>query len=238
MQRVGTFADDLDVIDMRPVTNKQLKRGIDLIFAACRSFVTFHEHDPRPALDDDQRAHEARRGFVRSCENEMERPFDRGVGGDPDHRAVPHQRGIERDGDIARWGEFPEMRGQHRRGARKRVGQRSYLEAGLQSREVRQFRHERAGDENQPTGSEIAEERARGFGEAFAAVSGGLASGFASRMSARRSVYFQSSTRPFGRPSRANTRKPPRVVRRSSPRRANAAAPVQKHAPGRFRRRT
>ncbi len=38
----------------------------------------------------------------------------------------------------------------------------------------------------------------------LAAASGGAASGFASRISARRSVYFQSSTRRCGRPSLAN----------------------------------
>ena len=42
---------------------------------------------------------------------------------------------------------------------------------------------------------------------ALAAASGGLASGFASRMSARRSVYFQSSMRRWGKPSFANTSK-------------------------------
>ena len=42
---------------------------------------------------------------------------------------------------------------------------------------------------------------------ALAAASGGAASGFASRISARRSVYFHSSTRRCGRPSLANTPK-------------------------------
>ena len=67
----------------------------------------------------------------------MQRPFDRRVGADPDHRTVTHQRGIERDGDIACGGKFPEMRGKQRRGIGKSVGKRTYLKAGLQSRDVR-----------------------------------------------------------------------------------------------------
>ena len=44
MQRVGAFADDLDVIDMGLVADEQFERGIDLIVAAGRAL-----HDSRSA---------------------------------------------------------------------------------------------------------------------------------------------------------------------------------------------
>ena len=52
-------------------------------------------------LDDDQRAHKARGGLFRGDKDQMQRPLDGRAGTDADDRAVAHQRGVERDGDIA-----------------------------------------------------------------------------------------------------------------------------------------
>ena len=61
VQRVRAFADDLDVIDMRPVADKQFQRRVDLIVAAGGTFMALDQHGPRARLDDDQRTHKARR---------------------------------------------------------------------------------------------------------------------------------------------------------------------------------
>ena len=65
MQRVGAFADDLDVIDMGLVADEHLERRIDLIVAAGRTFVAFDQHHAGASADHHQRAHEARGGLFR-----------------------------------------------------------------------------------------------------------------------------------------------------------------------------
>ena len=42
------------------------------------------------------------RRLSRSDEDEMQRPLDGGAGGDADHCAIAHQRGVERDRDVVR----------------------------------------------------------------------------------------------------------------------------------------
>ncbi len=52
----------------------------------------------RALADADQRAREQRDRLVRrGDEDEMQRPRDRGTVGNPDHRAVAHHRGVERE---------------------------------------------------------------------------------------------------------------------------------------------
>ena len=84
---------------------------------------------------------------------------------DADHGAVAHQRGVERDGDVACRRQLAEMRVEHRIAAGKRVGERTDRQ-GPRSRsgEIGQFRHERAVDEDEPARLDIAEQLAGRLG--------------------------------------------------------------------------
>src|SRR5690242_4914560 len=54
MQRRVTLPDHFDVVDVSVVTGKKFKRGVDLIVASCRSFVTLNQHDAGAVIDDRQ----------------------------------------------------------------------------------------------------------------------------------------------------------------------------------------
>ena len=88
---------------MRVVADDELERGVDLIVAAVRAFVALDDHGARALLDHDERAGEQRGRLVAGRgEHQMDRPLDRGAGRDVDHDAVAHERGVERDRDVAR----------------------------------------------------------------------------------------------------------------------------------------
>ena len=91
MQRVGSFGDDLDVIDMSLIADENLKRRVDLIIAASGTFMTFDQHGAGALLYHHQRAHEGRGRLCRSDEEQINRPLDGRAGGDADHGAVAHQ---------------------------------------------------------------------------------------------------------------------------------------------------
>ena len=183
-----------------------------------------------PVSDDDQRARKARRRLLRSDEDEMQRPLDGRAGGDPDHGAVAHQRGIERNRDVACRRKLAEMRGDQLRVA---VGERSRKRADRKAL-VRRHRDRtipaRTRRRRKPAAAPRPRQAARPafLARALAAASGGPASGLASRISARRSVYFQSSTRRCGRPS---ARK--HVEGRRALRSAIASPPGSRLAPAR-----
>ena len=161
VQRLHAFADDLDVIDMRLVADEQFERGVDLIVASGRAFMALDQHGAGALLHDHERAHEARRRRFRGDEDQMQRPFDGRAGADADDGAVAHQRGIERDGDIACRRELAEFFRERRIVVGKRRGERTDRQPGFQRRGVGQFRHERAVDEDQPAAFDVAEQLSR-----------------------------------------------------------------------------
>ena len=125
VQRVGTFGDDLDVIDMGLVADKDLERGIDLVIAAGGAFMALDQHNAGALLYHHQRAHEGRGRLCRGDEEEMNRPLDGRAGGNADHRAIAHQRGIERDRGVACRRKLAEMASQRRIAIGQRVGERA-----------------------------------------------------------------------------------------------------------------
>ena len=119
---------------------------------------------------------------------------------------------------------LPRCAATHRIAGGQRLRQRADRQARLQLGEVGQFRHERAVDEHDAARIDIAEQLRRpSCARALAAASGGPASGLASRISARRSVYFHSSTRRCGRPCAVEAANAAVAQRRD--RRRPAAAP-------------
>ena len=94
----------------------------------------------------------------------MQRPLDGRAGADADHRAVAHQRGIERDGDIACRRQLAELRRERRIAIGERGGERTDRKPALQRGDVGQFRNERAVDEDEPAAFDIAEQFARRLG--------------------------------------------------------------------------
>ncbi len=160
MQRVSALGDDLDVIDMSAVAGEQFERGIDLIVAAGRAFVTLDQHGASAGLDDEQRAHETRGGLFRRHEDKMQRPRDGRACGNADHRAIAHQCGIERNGNITARRELAEMAHDERIAADERIGKRADAQPVFELCSVGQFRDKGAVDKNQPPRFEIAGQRA------------------------------------------------------------------------------
>ncbi len=160
VQRVGALADDLDVIDMGLVADENLERGIDLIVAAGGTFMTFDQHGAGALLHHHQRAHEGRGRLCRGDEEQMNRPLDGRAGGDADHGAVAHQRGIERDRDVACRRELAEMGSERRIAVGQRVGERADRKPRLQGGNVGQFGDESAVDKHQPARFDVAEQGA------------------------------------------------------------------------------
>ena len=122
MQRVGALTDDFHMIDMGLVADEHFQRRIDLIVAAGGTFMALDHHGARTALDDDERTHEARSRLSGRHEQQMQRPLDGRTRGDADHRAVAHQCGIERNGDVACRRQLAEVLREHGIVARQRVG--------------------------------------------------------------------------------------------------------------------
>ncbi len=56
----------------------------------------------------------------------MQRAFDGGAGGDMDHGAVAHQRGVERDRDIGRGRELAEFLRERWIAGGERIGERHH----------------------------------------------------------------------------------------------------------------
>ena len=164
VQRVGALADDLDVIDMGLVADKDLERGIDLIIAAGRPLVALDQHGAGALFHHHQRAHEGRGRLGRGDEEQMDRPLDGRAGGDADHRAVAHQRGIERDRGIACRRELAEMGSERRIAIGQRVGERADRKPRLQAGNVGQFGHESAIDKHQPARFDVGEQGAGRLG--------------------------------------------------------------------------
>ena len=171
-----------------------LERGVDLIVAAGRAFVALDQHGAGALFDHHQRAHEGRRRLCRGDEEQMDRPLDGRARGDADHGAVAHQRGIERDRDVACRRELAEMsasaRDRHRRARRPANSPTSPGSNAAMS-------------DSSATNAPSTKTRRRvstspisapaDLASALPSASGGAASGLASRISARRSVYFHSS---------------------------------------------
>ena len=92
--------------------------------------------------------------------------------------------------------------GRHLRIAgRQRLRHRADGEARLQAGKIGELGHEGAVDKHDAAAFDRGEHRARVLGARLGGGVGVLASGLASRISARRSVYFHSSTRRCGRPA-------------------------------------
>ena len=58
MQRLGAFADELDMIDMGLVADHKLKRRVDLVVGIRRPLMALNQHGPGALLDHDERARE------------------------------------------------------------------------------------------------------------------------------------------------------------------------------------
>ena len=228
VQRIRAFADDLDVIDMRLVADEQFQRGVDLIVTARRAPVSFSismTRAPRSTTTSERMKLAA--GFLRGDEEQMQRPFDGRAGGDPDDRAVAHQRGVERDGDVG-------LRARVYRGARRAcsvAGERFASETTRRPAPAPQCPTipARRRRRRKPV---AARRYRRASAPAF------LPRALACRIrrarerlciahEARRSVYFQSSTRrSAGLPWRTR-RRPPRAAPQSR-RRRERRAPARK----------
>ena len=105
----------------------------------------------------------------------MQRPLDGRAGAHPDHGAVAHQRGVERDRNVACRRKLAEMRVSSASFPASAAASELTVRPSLQRRSVGQFRHERAVDENQPQRFDIAEQaRRRSCARALACASGGL----------------------------------------------------------------
>ena len=125
--------------------------------------------------------------------------------GNADHRAVAHEGGVERDSRVVGLHDSAEPLGDGLVALGEHVGHGAKSSGRPRASQDRtapaRMRHRRTrGGGIRPSPSE----RPASFARAFAAASGGGASGLASRISARRSVYFHSSTRRCGSPVRAN----------------------------------
>ncbi len=73
--------------------------------------MAFNKHGPGARLYDDQRTNKACRRFFRSNKEQMQWAFDGRAGSDMNDRAIAHQRGIERHGDITGRRKFAQVRG-------------------------------------------------------------------------------------------------------------------------------
>ena len=230
VQRARALARDLDVVDMRLVADLELERGVDLAVAAGRAFVAFDQHRACAAADDHQRAGEDRRRPLAGVEeDEMQRPRQRGARRHLDHGAVAHEGGVERNRDIVGRHDLAELR----RSARCRWTRAPAAIERMVSPGSSSARSDSSGT-NAPSTKTMrrpsigAKAAPASLARALAAASGGAASGFASRISARRSVYFHSSTRRCGRPAVSN--------RRNAASRRSAAPGSSRFAVGEARR--
>ena len=202
MDEIARPAGDLDVVDVRLVADDQFERGVDLM--AGGGVVALDQHGARALLDHDQRAGEHRGRLVAGRgKHQMDRPLDGRALGDVNDGAVAHQRGVERDHALALGRhDLAEIGIDQRIAGRQRLRHRADGQAGRQIGEVGQVpartcrrrtrcaahpcrrsacRHPwRAPWRRRPARRRAASPRA---------------------ISARRSVYFHSSTRRCGRPS-------------------------------------
>ena len=184
MQSAGARAGDLDVIDMGLVADHELERRVDLIVAVRGAFVAFDQHGARALLD-----HTSERVKI-AAGRRPELTKTRWIGRasveparDPNHRAVAHEGGIERDRDVigsARPCRDAAMSGSPAASAcaieRMRQARLEVREIGQLRRRTRR-RRTRCGA---PRSRRASRRRLRA--RAFAAASGGAASGLASRI--------------------------------------------------------
>ena len=61
----------------------------------------------------------------RRANTRLDRPLGRGAGGDADHRAIAHQRGVERHRRIVSREDLADMGGHQRIAFAKRIGHRT-----------------------------------------------------------------------------------------------------------------
>ena len=146
------------------VADKDLERGIDLIIAAGRPLVALDQHGAGALFHHHQGAHEGRGRLGRGDEQQMDRPLGGRACGDADHRAVAHQRGIERDRGVACRRELAEMGSERRIAIGQRVGERADRKPRLEACNVGQFGHESAIDKHQPARFDVSEQGAGRLG--------------------------------------------------------------------------
>ena len=152
MQGARALAGDLDVVDVSRVADLELERRIHLVLAGIRADMAFHQHGARALLDHDERADEYRgRLLARIHEHEMDRPRQRDTLRDMDHRAVTHERGIERDRHVVGRHQLAQMGQEMRIAAREPLRHRADGEARFQIGKIGEFRHEGAIDEHDRT---------------------------------------------------------------------------------------
>ena len=164
--------------------------------------VAFHQRRAGVFVDADQRAREHRRsrGPTGDMDDMQRQPDDRAVGY-LDHNSVRHHRAVERHHGIGIIG-FEQLRLQ------RGIVRFEYLTQRADADVLSQKRRRKSFGANTPSTSTTRRTPAmacsfRAVAARFsAAASGAAASGSTSRISTRRSVYFQSSIRRCGRPSR------------------------------------
>ena len=149
MQGARALAGDLDVIDMRRVADLELERRIHLVLAGIGADMAFHQHRACALLDHDERADEDRGRLLAGIdEDEMDRPRERDSLRDMDHRAVTHERGIERDRHIVGRHQLAQMGDELLIAGGEPLRHRADREAGFQVGEIGELRHEGAVDED------------------------------------------------------------------------------------------
>ena len=189
--------------ELSPIADDQ--RVVDLIgLRALGRDVAFDQRRAGVLAEPQQRAREHRRGRGAAGDmNDMQRLRQHDAIGDLDHHAIGHHRAVERDhriGVIGRRTAAPAAR------RRRPPARRASVRIG------RPFSRPSSSESfgaNTPSTSTsrrtplIACSFRAAAARFSAAASGAGASGSTSRISARRSVYFQSSIRRCGRPARS-----------------------------------
>ena len=149
MQSPRALPRDLDVIDVRLVADLELEHRVHLVLVRRRAEVAFDQHRTRALLNRDERTHEHRCGLaVRRHEHEVERTGERGARGDVDHRAVAHERRVERDRDVVARRHLAETGGEPRIAGRQHLRRRADAQPRLEVAEIGELGYESAVDEH------------------------------------------------------------------------------------------
>ncbi len=164
MQRLGAFADELDVIDMRLVADHKLQRRVNLVVGIPRAFMALNQHDPGALLNHDKRACEDRGRRIGTDESQMQRAVDHRPRRDVHESAIAHQRGIERQRRVVAGDDLAEMPRDKRVTLRQHRRHRADGQTLFQGAEIGKLGNESAVDEDDAAAFHIADRASGRFG--------------------------------------------------------------------------
>ena len=204
IEGLAAVLDQTDMIEPRVVADRNDQRIVGLIDRrALGRDIAFHQRRAGRLAELQQRTGEHRRRRATAGDmNHMQRLGQHHAVGDLDHHAVGHHRRIQRNHRIGIVGR-EQLRLQRGVALLQHFAQRADGKAFLRVGKVGQFWREHAIDQHQLAHAVDGVQLQRVAGLVSAAASGAAASGSTSRISTRRSVYFQSSMRRCGRPARS-----------------------------------